>query len=196
MKLLDDKTSAMFFTLGADLLTIIALSSSTLVIRYFNRRTLIFTFGTFTVILMLLISLLVYLNTIFKFPTEILWLTALIIILLCFVVNVGVVPVSFALIGEIFPLEHKGLGVFTSGIVFTSFFTLSLKLTSVLLLQTGLYGTYTIYAVCLALCLVMLYKILPETKDKTLQEIEDDLKGVQKIESSIAVERSKLMSNA
>ncbi|KOB52265.1 Sugar transporter [Operophtera brumata] len=196
VKLLDNKTSAMFFTLGADLLTIVALSSSTIVIRYFNRRTLLFTFGSFTVILMLSISLLVYLNSIFKFPTAILWLTALIIIFLCFVVNIGVVPVSFALIGEIFPLEHKGLGSFISGIVFTSCFALSLKLTPVLILRTGLYGTYAIYAVCLALCLAMLYQILPETKDKPLQEIEDDLKGVHKIESSLMLEGKKLISNA
>uniref|UniRef100_A0A2A4JMT5 Major facilitator superfamily (MFS) profile domain-containing protein n=1 Tax=Heliothis virescens TaxID=7102 RepID=A0A2A4JMT5_HELVI len=46
--------------------------------------------------------------------------------------------------------------------------------------STGVGGTYGIYGVIVCGCLVLLYYVVPETKDKTLQQIEDGIKGVRR----------------
>lgn len=192
-ELMNDKTSALYFSLGADLLTLIAVSASTVVITLSKRRTILLSSGIISVFLMFLISILVFLKSIYSFPTPVLWFTALIIILQSFTVNIGVVPVAFAIIGEIFPLEHKGFGSFTSCFVFTTLYATILKLTPVLMEYTKLYGTYGIFGIVLAVCMMILYRIVPETKDKTLQEIEDELNNLPSKEMTV-MEREKSMN--
>lgn len=191
-ELMGNNSSAIYFTLSADILTLLAVSTSSVVIRYAKRRTILFTSGAATVFFMLAISLMVFLKSMYTFPTPVLWLTALLIILQSFIANIGLVPVTFAVIGEIFPLEHKGLGSFTSSFVFTTLYAIVLKITPLLMEHTKLYGTYGIFGLVLALCLLVLYRIVPETKDKTLQQIEDELNDVPDREM-VVLEREKLM---
>ncbi|XP_063897951.1 facilitated trehalose transporter Tret1 [Helicoverpa armigera] len=179
VELIGDKTLAVYCTLGADCLTIVALASSCFIISCFKRRAILFTFGSFTVSLMLLICLLMILKS-FGIGTNLFWLTPSLIILQNFVVNVSLIPVSFALIGEVFPLEYKGTGSCISGVVFTLLYTLTLKLTPLLIDSIGVGGTYGVYGFSVCGCLVLLYFVVPETKDKTLQQIEDGIKGVKR----------------
>lgn len=191
MELLDNQTSALYFSLGADLFILIALFLSTAVIRYAKRRTILFSSGVLSVVLMLLISLMSYLKTVYTFSNYFLWFTALVLILQCFIVNLGLVPVAFALVGEIFKLEHKGLGVCASSLVFGILYAVIVKITPVLMERTGLHGAYGIFAVALALCMMILYKLVPETKDKTLEEIENEFSAVSDRDMS-EVEGEKL----
>ncbi|CAH2099260.1 unnamed protein product [Euphydryas editha] len=178
-----DKSVAVYCTVGSDVLTIIALSMSCFIIRSFKRRTILFTAGTLSVLLMFSTSLLTFLKT--GYGISILsWLTPVIILLNVFIVNAGVVPVCFTIIGEILPLEHKGIGACTTGIVFTILYALVMKLTPMMMEKTGIVGTFSIYGVCVLVGLVTLYFVLNETKDKTLLEIENEIKGNKK-ESAI-----------
>ncbi|XP_069362726.1 facilitated trehalose transporter Tret1-like [Maniola hyperantus] len=173
-----DKSIAVYCTIGADTLTVIALLISCYIIRCFKRRTLIFTAGITSVFLMCLISLVAILKTRHTIGGSALWITPSIILLNIFVVNVGIVPVCFAIIGEIFPLEHKGTGSFATGIVFTILFVLVMKFTPLMMEKTGVEGTFGIYGLHMILALLILYFTLNETKDKTLQEIENEIKGI------------------
>lgn len=174
-EIVSNQTSALYFTLGADFFILIALSFSNLVITFFNRRTILLTSGIFSVFLMFLISISVYANTIYSFSNHFLWLIALILILQCFIVNLGLIPVSFTLVGEIFKLEHKSLATCVSSLVFTSLNALILKVTPIMIKRIGVHGTYGVFGVILAISLVILHITVPETKDKTLQEIENKL---------------------
>ena len=176
VELIGDQSVAVYCSLGVDSMIIVALISSCFIINRYKRRTILFSSGLLTVVLMLLIGLLMLLKS---YNIEInVWLTPSIIILQSFVVNLGLIPVSFAFIGEIFPLEYKGIGSCISGIVFTFLYTLSLKITPMLIENTGVGGTYAVYGICLAVSMVILYSVVPETKDKTLQQIEDEIRGV------------------
>lgn len=184
VELFGDKSLAIYCSIAVDCFTIIALVSSCFVIRRFKRRTLLFSSGMLTVVLMLLISLLILLKA-YNIGIDIVWLTPLMIVLQSFVVNFGVIPIGFAIIGEIFPLEYKGVGSCISGIVFTILYTLTLKITPMLLEHTGVGGTYATYGVCMAVSMVLLHFVVPETKDKTLQQIEDEIKGVKTTECKV-----------
>lgn len=168
--LVGNRSLATYCSLGADTLTVVALILSCFVTRRYRRRAILFSFGITTIVLMLLISCIVVLKL-----SE--WLTLALILLLCLIVNIGLIPICFVLIGEVFPLEHKGYGSCLTGVVFTLFYSLTLKLTPVLMENMGVAGVYAIYGVCIAICLFVLYFIVPETKDRTLQEIEEEFKG-------------------
>ncbi|XP_028160651.1 facilitated trehalose transporter Tret1-like [Ostrinia furnacalis] len=173
------KTTGVYFSILSDSLVIIALLLSSLVIKFCPRRRLLFTFGPLTVLTLIVISLVLFLKNTYDFNIS-LWVGPCLILFVNIVVHMGVSPVGFVIFGEIFPLDLKGFGSFFSGIVFTASYGTILKLTPVLMESLGVEGAYFIYGCSLAVCLVLLFFILPETKDKTLSEIESRLKGEPK----------------
>ncbi|XP_028178448.1 facilitated trehalose transporter Tret1-like [Ostrinia furnacalis] len=94
--------------------------------------------------------------------------------------GMGCLPISFILAGEILPLQFKSL----AGGISSSFFSLNmfiaLKTLPLLMNSIDIHGTFTAYAVLLIYCLTVAGCMLPETKDKTLQEIEEEFKGKKK----------------
>ncbi|XP_075987161.1 facilitated trehalose transporter Tret1-like [Anticarsia gemmatalis] len=181
VELLGDKSLAIYSSMGVDLVTIGALTTSVFFIRRFKRRTILFSFGITIVVLMLIICLVIMLKV-----SDI--LGPALILLHNLLVNVGLIPVCFAIVSEVFPLEQKGCGSCVTGIAFTSLYTVSVKFTPVLLDNTGVEGMYGVYGVCIAVCLIVLYFIVPETKDRTLQDIENEFKGI-KYDSDIKDEK-------
>ncbi|XP_069362711.1 facilitated trehalose transporter Tret1-like isoform X1 [Maniola hyperantus] len=176
----NDKSIASYLTIGSDILTLAALIISCFVIRCCKRRTLLFTSGITCVILMCLTSLIAFLKSRYNIGESVYWwFIPLTILSNIFVVNVGIVPSSFAIMCEIFPLEYKGAGVCASGIVFTVLYSFVMKLTPLMMEKTGVEGTFGVYALHVAAGLFILYFILNETKDKTLQEIEKEIRGIK-----------------
>eukprot|EP00968_Pinguiococcus_pyrenoidosus_P020677 scaffold2506_cov236-Pinguiococcus_pyrenoidosus.AAC.7 len=86
--------------------------------------------------------------------------------------QIGFGPVGWVLISEVFPLEKRGQAI--SLAVQVNFF-LNLIVTFVFLLEAqaiGNTGTFIIYAVLLIYSVYFVYKHVPETKGKSLEEIE------------------------
>ncbi|XP_045779913.1 facilitated trehalose transporter Tret1-like isoform X5 [Maniola jurtina] len=180
-ELTNDSSIAAYLTVGSDILTLAASIISCLVIRCCKRRTIIFTSGVTCVFLMCLTSLIRFLKSRYHIGESLYWwFIPSIILSNVFVINVGIIPSGFAIMSEIFPLEHKGAGLCASGIVFTILFSLVMKFTPLMMEKTGVEGTFGIYALHVAVGLLILYFILNETKDKTLQEIEKEIRGVKK----------------
>jgi len=89
--------------------------------------------------------------------------------------SVGFGPTTWVLASEIFPLSHRGFGMgcatfanrFTSGVVASSFLSLQDGLT-----PAGAFGMYCGLAV---VSFLFVWRFVPETKGKTLEEIEAEL---------------------
>lgn len=90
--------------------------------------------------------------------------------------SIGLVPLPWCMIGEIFPLAQRGLG---TGIVsawnFLLFFIV-VKTSPALFLYVHKSGTFFIYGIFALLGALYIYWRLPETKNKTLQQIEDEFR--------------------
>ncbi|XP_045779912.1 sugar transporter ERD6-like 6 isoform X4 [Maniola jurtina] len=179
-EVMNDRSVAAYMTIGSDILTLAALIISCFVIRCCKRRTLLFTSGITCVFLMCLTSLITFLKSHYHIGESLYWwFIPSIILSNVFVVNVGIVPSGFAIMSEIFPLEYKGIGVCSTGLVFVIMFSLVMKFTPLMMEKTGIEGTFGIYALHVVVCLFILYFILNETKDKTLQEIEKEIRGIK-----------------
>ncbi|KAL0281580.1 UNVERIFIED_CONTAM: hypothetical protein PYX00_002521 [Menopon gallinae] len=90
---------------------------------------------------------------------------------ICFV-SIGLVPMPWVLAGEIFSKEMRGVGSGgTSSFGFLCFFVV-VKTSPDLFELLGVYGTFCFFAVVSLVGSIVMALYLPETKDKTLAEIE------------------------
>ena len=92
-----------------------------------------------------------------------------------FAISLG--PVMWALLSEIFPNRLRGLAISVAGTwnAITSF-TVATVFPSQLE-RMGSAATYLIYGLFMVACLLFVLKWVPETKGKTLEQIERDLVG-------------------
>ncbi|VVC89512.1 unnamed protein product [Leptidea sinapis] len=178
--IIGDASIAFYCSLGVDITMMISLLLFIVIIRLFNRKRILFVTGFCATILLYVISLTAHLKFINGELVHSAWMMPSLIVLTIFVANSGIVPLAFIIIGEIFPLEHRGLGGSLGGMVFTALYGVTMKCIPVLIETIGTQGVFAVCGSCMLVCLVLLKFTLNETKDKTLQEIEDEFKGVKR----------------
>lgn len=87
-------------------------------------------------------------------------------------ISIGLVPLPWAMTGELFPLKLKGLGSgFTTCLNFLAFFFV-VKTSPDMFEALGTGGAFLTYGAIALVGAIVLCFVLPETKDKTLQDIE------------------------
>ncbi|CAH2099332.1 unnamed protein product [Euphydryas editha] len=146
------------------------------VINRVKRRLMVLFTGVLSVASHFAIAIYVYCR-LHGWEYDAVWLPALLINLQFFTVAMGTLPMPQVIGGEVFPLEYRSLGSTISLTASAAIMFLSLKSFPSLIDSVGLYGTYTIYAVILLVNLIIVLILLPETKGKTLQQIEDEFRG-------------------
>lgn len=97
----------------------------------------------------------------------------------------SIAPVTWLMLSEIFPLKIRGVGMGAS--VFFCWMTnfLVSLIFPVLLGHLGLSSTFIIFVVLNIIAIIFVKKYLPETKDKSLEEIEAHFKGTTKKEKYV-----------
>lgn len=88
----------------------------------------------------------------------------------------GVAHLPGVIAGELFPYKMRGLGVATAACVLCFAAFLVVYVGPIMFINLGLIASYAIYGVVCLLGSAVLYFILPETKDKSLVEIENYFK--------------------
>ncbi len=102
---------------------------------------------------------------------------AVLIGLLGFIVgfSISLGPVTWTMLAEIFPNHLRAIGISTAGVLNA---TTSFAVASSFPWQLDVIGsafTYLIYAVSMLLCLIVVVRFIPETKGKTLEQLETSL---------------------
>ncbi|KRT84897.1 membrane transporter [Oryctes borbonicus] len=97
---------------------------------------------------------------------------------LAFTSGLGVVPTL--LLGELFSTAIRSKAAMTTNISFAIYLSVLNKLFQYLLTSFGLWVPFLFFSVCLFLSAIGSYFIIPDTKDKTLEEIQQILKGNSK----------------
>ncbi|WP_440905164.1 sugar porter family MFS transporter [Catenovulum sp. SX2] len=101
-------------------------------------------------------------------------LFAILFFVASFAVSLG--PVMWVLLSEIFPNHLRGLAISIVGLTNSAASFITQLMFPYELATFGAPFTFIVYAVFAALGLVLIYKLLPETKGKTLEELESVLK--------------------
>ncbi|XP_041983987.1 facilitated trehalose transporter Tret1-like [Aricia agestis] len=144
-----------------------------------KRRTILFASGIMTVLSLTLISIFVYLRKAEVVTNSVLLDSVPMCLMVIYTVSfcLGLVPLNWVICGEVFPLAYRSLGSTISTSFLTPAFVLSMKTAPHLYSSIGVEGAFLVYSGTLTVCLLIMYSLLPETKDKTLQEIEDSFKN-------------------
>ncbi|KAJ0178972.1 hypothetical protein K1T71_005747 [Dendrolimus kikuchii] len=140
-------------------------------IKRFNNKSLVAlcTFGT--ILSMIFCSVVTYLQSVGSLDKSPLCLYGLIaFITLC---NLGLSPIVFAVAMEIMPVKHRGIGGALYIFFISCLHTSSLKAAPYLFIEIDFWGTFLLYAINATICLAIVCIYLPETKNRTLQELED-----------------------
>lgn len=111
------------------------------------------------------------------------WLPIASLVLFMCLYCIGWGPLPWAIMGEMFSAEVKakasGITVFVCwalAFVITKFF-------SNIVASMGTYTAFWIFTVCCIVSVVFTVMLLPETKGKTLQQIQDELNGVKSVDT-------------
>ncbi|XP_031846132.2 facilitated trehalose transporter Tret1-2 homolog [Nomia melanderi] len=153
-------------TMIIDVIRLITCSVGCYLIRICNRRTLTLLSGCGTASSLFLLSLSLYLNICRP------WWPGFLLVLYIVFLTIGLAPLPWILCGELFPRKFRGPGSgITSGLAFAFFFVV-VKIAPAMFVALQPHGTFAIYGVITVLGTGFLYLTLPETKDKTLQEVE------------------------
>lgn len=105
--------------------------------------------------------------------SSILLIISVTVFLACFAFSIG--PLKFVVASEIFPTNIRAKALAVSIMVMWVADTIIGQLTPILLKQAGAAATFWVFAFFCLVAFITVYKLLPETKGKSLEEIESFL---------------------
>lgn len=151
-----------------DLIRVLMSVVACIICKMYGRRPLCFISGIWTAISMFGLSMFLYLK-----PENMSWLPLTYLAVYICSISVGLVPLPWIMCGEVFPTKVRGLGSgISSATTFVAFFAV-VKTAPGMMTHLGEVITFLIYGTMSLVGTVVLYFILPETKGKSLQEIEE-----------------------
>lgn len=175
-KIVGSDTDVFYYALAMDLCDLVATTLSCYLVMKFKRRTLLFKMAIPAILLLLLFCLLSFLNSRGYIPKSLSWLTLVVIALYFFIISACATPVAYAFMVEVCPLSHRGAGMIINGFLFYTFLFIFTKMTPNLLRNYEAHGAFMINVVFISGALVCLFYLTPETGDKTMMDIELEMK--------------------
>lgn len=156
---------------------IISNSCAVYVIKKVKRRTMLFVTVSINLFAFLSIAAYTYGKMHGMLPFDHPLIGVALIHIHMFSIATGTVPLPFIIAGELFPLEYRSLAGGISVLFLSTNLFIVVKTVPSLFKSVGIHGAYCIYTGIVAYCLFIAWKFLPETKDRTLQDIEDEFRG-------------------
>lgn len=104
------------------------------------------------------------------------WLPLVFLLTYTSFISVGLMPLPWCMTGELFPLSVRGLGSGISAAFNFMIFFVVIKTGPSLFTYVGPEGAYMVYGSVALIGAFFLYYALPETQNRTLQQIEDGLR--------------------
>ncbi|WP_255674254.1 MFS transporter [Flagellimonas sp. HMM57] len=98
-------------------------------------------------------------------------MTFILLFIACFAFSYG--PVLWVLMAEIYPLKVRGKALSMATMAIWLGATFIGQMTPWFLENFKAYGTFWFFAICMIPAIYIIIKVLPETKGKTLEEIEN-----------------------
>lgn len=175
--ILGSGASVHFWMVFLDAQRIVSNVLAVFIMNRFKRKTLLVCIGGVCVAVHLALAFYVYMRN-NGFIHGAIWIPILLINVQFFTIATGMVPLPTVIAGEVFPLQYRSIGG-SVGVVATSLFSfLVLKTFPGMIDGIGIEGTYVVFAGILTYILFVIWTLLPETKGKTLQQIEAEFKGI------------------
>lgn len=159
--------------------TIIGMQIGCVLSKYLKRRTLLLLFSAIGITFLYIISLYLYLVDL-GVLLENKFVSISLLMAFSVTISIGPMIVPSSLFGEIIFLRYKSSSLLILCLYSEFLMATVLKMSPHLFEMLTLHGAFLFYGVCASVFTIVLYKYLPETKDKMLQDIEEYFKDKPK----------------
>ncbi|CAB3235971.1 unnamed protein product [Arctia plantaginis] len=159
--------------LSIDVLRCVALGVACVLLRRLGRRPMALFSGVLTSLSLMSLALYLYLYKIGVIQNLSLFVSLGLMAFYIAVSNMGVALLPWNMVGELFAVKTKGLGSGVSVMMTSIAFFTVVKSAPAMFESIGHHGTYLFYGLATACGTLYLYFYLPETKNKTLLQIEE-----------------------
>ncbi|XP_063835940.1 facilitated trehalose transporter Tret1-like isoform X2 [Ostrinia nubilalis] len=143
--------------------------------KVLTRRTLLFTFGSLAVFFLFALSLYLYLCHLEVIVSNN-YIPMSLLVAFSMAIGIGPIILGISLYGELIPIKYKGESIIVTSLFFFLLQATLFKVSPYVFDILDLHGMFFVCGICVTISLSILYKYLPETKDRTLQEIEEYFK--------------------
>lgn len=170
-KITDSESAAYTGMLMVDGITVLGMYIGSVMSRYTKRRTLFFSAEFAAIIFLFVLSLYIYLIKQGCIEENVyLSISLLLVFSLC--VSCGPIIMVTALVSELLPLKLRTLAAMLQCVSANIIGSVSLKFAPWIFSTFGTHIAFLFFAVGSLVCAIILLKYLPETKNKTLDQIE------------------------
>ncbi|CAG4983528.1 unnamed protein product [Colias eurytheme] len=167
-----DENSAFIGMIIMDCVTVVGNSIAYIFFKYFNNKPVLLTSGVGSAVFLLASSIVSYLQFSNRLSSDSL-LCLYLLVGFMIASSLGIYTTPYVMAAEIMPVRHRGAGGALMVIIICASYSFTLKIAPFLVLYLKLHGTFLLYTVTLSLCLFWVWRFVPETKNKTLQCIEE-----------------------
>lgn len=156
--------------LSIDILRCVCLFGACILLKSRGRRPMAMISGIFTSLSLIVLAIYMY-SVGDKHLSPIVTLGLMTIYMI--VSNLGVVPLPWNMVGELFATETKGLGSGISVMMTSISYFATIKTAPGMFQSIGHKGAYLFYGLSTLIGTIYLFFYLPETRNKTLMQIEE-----------------------
>ncbi|XP_023946477.2 facilitated trehalose transporter Tret1-like [Bicyclus anynana] len=162
-----------------DGVTVVGMYIGCAICRFISRRKQLILFSSAGVSFLYILSIYLYL---IKFNTISGNYYVSLFLLMGFSISIccGPIILAAACSAELAPLRYRSYFVCCLAILTNTVLATTLKISPFLFKNFGMHGTFLFYGISANVFLCIIYKYMPETKDKTIQEIQESITGVSK----------------
>lgn len=143
-----------------------------ILLKVAKRRFLAIFSGTGTVISLFSLSGYLALAKMYPEVTEFAWLSLLFLILYIIFISIGIFPLPWCVNGELLPLSMRSFGSSINTSFNFIWCFVVIKTAPGMFSTIGMEGTFLFYGIICLIGTILIFFCLPETKNKTLHEIE------------------------
>lgn len=167
-----DENVAFIGAVSLNFLLLLGASTNGLLIKRFKNKTVLLATASGCTISLLMASVVTYLQNVGILAKE---SSLCLFCLLAFIISgsLGMMSISATISAELMPVRYRGIGGCVSMLCTCIFHAVTLKTAPYLFLYIGLHGTFLMYSCCIIILSILVWKFVPETKRRTLLEIEN-----------------------
>lgn len=182
-KITNNNSTAYTAMLILDGITVLSMYVGCILSKVFKRRPLLITTEAIGILFLLLLSLYLYLVKLSGI-SENKYVSVSLLAGFSITIGSGPMILTSSITGELIPMESRSFALCGIALCFKLLYGIFIKVSPYSFSYFGMHGTFLIFGVTSSACLVLTCMYLPETKDKTLQEIAECMSGKKPVEET------------
>lgn len=177
----DSEKTAYIGMLTLDGITVLSMYLGGGVTKMFKRRTILLTASSIAIFILFTMSIYLYVISL-GLISENKYFSIALLSVYSISISLGPINMCTTVYGELVSLKYRTVSMIVIGMFGHTLMATLVKISPLIFKVFKLYGTFTLYGVWSLIIVLLVYKYLPETKDKTLQEIQDSLTKTSRTE--------------